>query len=79
MFTKSSNITDFRPSLCQWKNTDKKELSKLYGSLNQVKLMEYAFEPNYRKILFTEYTLNASFLNVSAARTYESFNLRILK
>ena len=41
--------------------------------------MSLAFEPNFRKILYTEYKLKGDFHNFLAARTFESFNLRILK
>ena len=50
--------------LVNGKTQKNKELTKLYEGLNQVKLMALAFEPNYRKILFTEYTLNANFQNI---------------
>lgn len=65
IFSGGSSITDYRPLLAQKKNPDKnKNVSKHFDSLNPVKLMAAVFAPVYRKVLYTEYTLEANFKNI---------------
>jgi hypothetical protein len=65
IFTSKSNISDYRPFLAQQKNPDKKKnFLEHFESYNPVNLMDRVFAPIYRKVLYTNYNLKASFKSI---------------